>query len=94
MYNATPIMTEKVVHYLALKAEIQEMVKRADGIADSIKAIMERRGIDEMGAGEHVVTYKNVTTSRLNPAAVKKLMTEEDYAQCVSTSTTKRFAVK
>ena len=55
---------------------------------------MDRKGIDEMTAGDHEVTYKPVTTSRLDTATMKKDFDPDVLYMYVVRTTAKRFSVK
>ena len=73
-----------------LQALIEEAQAEAEAIRDAIKAHMGDS--DELRAGEYKVTWKPVTTSRIDTAALKKAM--PDVAAALSRmTTTRRFCV-
>lgn len=75
-----------------LQRLIEEATAEADAIKDSIKAAFTAQGVDEARAGEYKVTWKAVTSSRLDTAALKKAL--PDVAQrFTTTTTTRRFCV-
>ena len=73
-----------------LQALIEEAQAEADAIRDAIKAQMG--DAEELRAGEYKITWKAVTTSRLDTAALKKAMPDV-AAQFTRTSTTRRFCL-
>ena len=71
-----------------LQALIDEAQQEAEAIKDGIKA----QGVDELQAGEYRVTWKAVTSSRLDGKALKAAL--PDVAQAFTkTTTTRRFCV-
>ncbi len=73
-----------------LQQLIEEAQAEAEGIRDAIKAHMGER--EELRAGEYKVTWKPVTSSRLDAAALRKALPE--VAACFTrTSTARRFCV-
>ncbi len=73
-----------------LQALIEEAEQEAETIKDDIKAYM---GDDEeLRAGEYKVTWKNVTSARLDTAALKKALPEV-AERFTKETTTRRFCV-
>ncbi len=73
-----------------LQALIAEAEQEAESIRDTIKAEMGEA--EELRAGEYKVTWKNVTSSRLDTAALKKAL--PDIAErFTKETTTRRFCV-
>ena len=73
-----------------LLALIEEAQAEAEGIKDELKAAMGDN--DTMQAGEYKITYKAVTSSRIDTTALKKAL--PDVAQAFTKeSTTRRFCV-
>ncbi len=73
-----------------LQALIDETQTEAEAIKDAIKAAMGDR--ECVQAGEYKITYKPVTTARIDTAALKKAM--PDIAQAFTReSTVRRFCV-
>lgn len=71
---------------------IEEAQQEAEAIKDAIKAALTAQGVDEARAGEYKVTWKAVTSSRLDSAALRKAL--PDAAQAfVKTTTVRRFCV-
>ena len=94
MYTATEKMTTVVTEYLAVKAQINQLHKAAEDLEKKIKTFMAHKGIDEMTAGDHAVTYKTVETARLDTAAMKKDFDPDVLDEYMVRSTTKRFSVR
>jgi predicted phage-related endonuclease len=73
-----------------LQALIDEAQSEAEAIKDSLKAAMGDS--EEVRAGEYRITWKTVTTSRIDTTALKKAL--PDVAEQFSkTTTTRRFCV-
>ena len=72
-----------------MKAEIEEQLTAAQ---DVIKAEMTAQDVDELTGTDYRVTWKSVTSNRIDTTALKKQM--PDIAQMFTTaSTTRRFLV-
>lgn len=80
----------KVRELRQLQALIDEAQAEAETIRDTIKAHMG--DAEELRAGEYKVTWKVVTSSRLDTAALKKALPDV-AARFTTTSTTRRFLV-
>lgn len=73
-----------------LQALIEEAQAEQETIKDELKAHMGAS--EELRAGEYKITYKNVKTSRVDTAALKKAM--PDVAAAFTKETTiRRFCV-
>ena len=73
-----------------LQALIEEAQAEAEAIKDAIKAAMGSQ--EALQAGEYKVTWKPVTSSRLDAAALRKAL--PDVAERFTrTTTTRRFTV-
>ena len=94
MHIAAKSICAKVDEYARLKIQIEELNSKAEAIADQLKGMMTEKGIEEMSAGNHVVTYKAVESRRLDTAALKKLLGEEALAPMLKTISMRRFAVR
>ena len=83
-------MESKVRELRQLQALIEEAQAEAEAIKDAIKAQMG--AAEELRAGEYRITWKSVTASRLDTAALKKAL--PDVAERFTrTTTTRRFCV-
>ena len=73
-----------------LQALIEEATAEAESLKDAIKAAMGDS--ESVQAGEYRITYKAVTTARIDTAALKKTL--PDLAQqFTKTTTARRFCV-
>lgn len=73
-----------------LQALIDEAQSEAETIKDAIKAAMGDS--EAIQAGEYKITWKNVTSSKLDTAALKAALPEV-AERFTRTSTTRRFCV-
>ena len=81
-------------------AELQELRRMQEDLEaeiasmqDRIKAHMAASGVDSLTAGAFKVTWKEVTTTRVDAAALKKALPEV-AARFSRTATVKRFTVQ
>ena len=85
-------MDSKVKELRELRRMAEELAAEIDSIQDSIKAHMDAQGVDTINGTDLKVTYKAVTSSRLDTAALKKAL--PDLAQqFTKTTSTRRFLV-
>ena len=85
-------MESKIRELRSLQRLIEEAQQEAEAIKDGIKAQLTAQGVDEMQAGEYRVSWKSVTSSRLDGKALKAAL--PDVAErFTTTSTTRRFCV-
>lgn len=83
-------MERKARELRQLQALIEEAQQEAEAIKDAIKAAMG--DAEEIHAGEYRITWKPITSSRIDTAALKKAL--PDLAQqFTKTSTVRRFSV-
>ncbi len=83
-------METKARELRELQALIEEAQAEADSIRDQIKAAMGDN--DTVQAGEYKITYKLVTSARIDTTALKKAL--PDVVQAFTKeSTTRRFCV-
>lgn len=76
----------------SLQRLIEEAQQEAEAIKDGIKAQLTAQGVDELQAGEYRVSWKAVTSSRLDGKALKAAL--PDVAErFTTTSSTRRFCV-
>ncbi len=80
----------KVRELRQLQALIEEAEQEAEAIKDAIKAHMGDS--EELRAGEYKITWKAVTASRLDTAALRKALPDV-AAAFTKTTTTRRFCV-
>lgn len=76
----------------SLQRLIEDAQQEVEAIKDTIKAQLTAQGVDEFQAGEYRVSWKAVTSSRLDGKALKAAL--PDVAErFTTTSTTRRFCV-
>ena len=80
----------KIRELRQLQALIEEAPAEADTIRDAIKAQMGDS--EELRAGEYKITWKPVTSARLDAAALKKALPDV-AARFTRETTTRRFCV-
>lgn len=84
-------ITAKVTEYQELKRMLEEIEAEMSALQDEIKAHM---GDSEMlMAGPYKVSYKTITSSRVDTTALKKAL-PDIAAQYTKTTTTRRFTVQ
>lgn len=84
--NINEIMSE-LAQYNRLADEIAATI---DGLKDQIKKYMEENQLETLTGSEHKATYKTVTTSRIDTAALKR-NAPDIAALYTKTSDSKRF---
>lgn len=87
---STQEITAKVKELRELQALIDEASAEVETIKDAIKAHMGDS--EELRAGEYKVTWKPVTTVRLDTAALKRGLPDV-YSRFTTETTTRRFCV-
>lgn len=83
-------MESKARELRQLQVLIEEAQQEAEAIKDAIKAAMG--DAEEIRAGEYRITWKPVTSSRIDTTALKKALPDL-AAQFTKTSTVRRFSV-
>lgn len=68
----------------------EEIAATVDGLKNTIKKYMEENHLETLTGNEHKATYKTVTSSRLDTAALKQAL-PDIAAQYTKTTETKRF---
>ena len=87
---STQELEQKVQELRQMQAIVEEAQAEVEALKDAIKAAMGQR--EELRAGEYKITWKAVTTARLDTAALRKAM--PDVAAAFTTqSITRRFIV-
>ena len=82
----------KIRELRQLQQLIEEAQTEAEGIRDAIKAHMDSQGVDTLTGTDWKVTWKAVTSSRIDTTALKKTM--PDVAQqFTKTTSARRFCV-
>lgn len=85
-------MDSKIKELCELRRMADELAGEIESITNSIKAHMDAEGVDTINGTDWKVTYKAVTSSRLDTNALKKAL--PDLAQqFTKTTTARRFCV-
>ena len=85
-------MNTKIKELRELRRMADELTAEIESITDSIKAHMDAEGVDTINGTDWKVTYKTVTTSRLDTSALKKALPDL-VQQFTKTTTARRFCV-
>lgn len=75
-----------------LRRMADELTAAIDTIQDAIKAEMTAAGVDVLTGSDWKAVWKPITTSRIDPTALKKALPDL-AAQFTKTSTVRRFSV-
>lgn len=86
MENLNALMRE-IAEYTRMAEEIGATL---DSLKDSLKKYMDENGLDSIAGNEHKVSYKAVTSSRIDTTALKRDM-PEIAAKYTKTTETRRF---
>lgn len=82
----------KVRELRQLQALVEEAEAEMETIRDAIKFTMSTQGVDEVRAGEYKITWRAVTSSRLDSKALKAALPEV-AERFTRTTTTRRFCI-
>ena len=82
----------KVKELRELRRMAEELAAEIDGLTDTIKAEMTARGVDELSGTDWKASFKAVTSSRLDTAALKKALPDV-AAAFTKQSSTRRFVL-
>ena len=85
-------MNDKVKELRELRRMADELAGEIESITDGIKTYMDAEGVDTISGMDWRVTYKAVTSSRLDTAALRRAL--PDLAEQFTRATTiRRFCV-
>lgn len=85
-------MDEKLAQLRRCRHTMDTLKKEAESIETEVKAELEARGAEQVETLHYKVTWKTVTSTRLDTKALKAER-PEIYARYASESVTKRFTV-
>lgn len=85
-------LTAKVHELREFRRMSDEIAAEIEALQDSIKAYMDAAQVDTLSGIDWKVTYKTVTSSRLDASALKKAL-PDIAAQFTRQTTTKRFLI-
>ena len=85
-------MDSKIKELRELRRMADELAAEMETIQDSIKARMDAEGVDTISGTDWKVTYKAVTSSRIDTSALKKALPDvvERFSK---TTTARRFCI-
>lgn len=85
-------LSSKVKELRELRRMADELAAEIDSLTDTIKAEMTAREVDELAGDDFKITWKIVTSSRLDTSALKKAL--PDVAErFTKTTSSRRFTV-
>lgn len=85
-------MDSKIKELRELRRMADELAGEIESITDSIKAHMDAEGVDPISGSDWKVTYKAVTSSRIDTSALKKALPDL-AAQFTRSTTSRRFCI-
>lgn len=85
-------INEKVHELRELRRMADELAAEIDALTDAIKAVMTADGVDTINGTDYKVTWKAVSSDRLDTAALKKAL-PDIAAQFTRKTTTRRFVL-
>ena len=85
-------LNSRVKDLRELRRLADELQQEIDGLTDQIKAVMTERDTDTLTGDDYKITWKAVTSSRLDTAALKKAFPQV-AEQFTKTSTSRRFVL-
>lgn len=85
-------LDSKIKELRELRRMAEELQTEIDGITDTIKAEMTARNVDELTGADWRVTWKAVTTNRLDGTALKKALPDV-AAAFTKASVSRRFTL-
>lgn len=85
-------LQSKVNELRELRRMSDELQAEIDGLTDQIKTHMDGIGADTLTGADYKITWKSVTSSRLDTTALKKAL-PEIAAQYTKISTSRRFVL-
>ena len=85
-------MDSKIKELRELRRMADELAGEIESITDSIKTHMDAEGVDTISGTDWKVTYKAVTSSRIDTSALKKALPDvvERFSK---TPTARRFCI-
>ena len=86
-------LEKKLTEIQELKRMQEDLAAEIEAAQDEIKAHMQAAGLDTLTAGAFKVTWTEITSTRIDTAALRKDLPEvwQEYGK---TSTVRRFCIK
>ncbi len=85
-------MDSKIKELRELRRMADELAAEIEALQDSIKAEMTARDVDTLSGSDWCVTWKNVTSNRLDTSALKKALPDV-AARYTKQTTARRFVL-
>ena len=89
---STTEINAKVKELRELRRMAVELAAEIEAVQDSIKSQMDAQGVDTLSGSDWKVTWKPVTSARLDSSALKKEL-PEIAARFMKQTTTRRFVL-
>ena len=72
---------------------LEELNAIQDALKDQIKEAMTAENVDEITGADYKVTWRSVSTTRLDTSAIKKAFPAEALAPYMKTTSARRFVL-
>lgn len=89
---STTEINAKVKELRELRRMADELATEIEAVQDSIKSQMDAQGVDTLAGADWKVTWRPVTSTRLDSSALKKEL-PEIAARFMKQTTTRRFVL-
>ena len=89
---STTEINAKVKELRELRRMADELATEIEAVQDSIKSQMDAQGVDTLAGADWKVTWRPVTSTRLDSSALKKEL-QEIAARFMKQATTRRFVL-
>lgn len=89
---STTEINAKVKELRELRRMADELAAEIEAVQDSIKSQMDAQGVDTLAGADWKVTWRPVTSTRLDSSALKKEL-PEIAARFMKQTTTRRFVL-
>lgn len=89
---STQEISSKVQELRELARMREELEAEISALQDALKAHMDAQGVDSLAGADYKVTWKSITSARLDGKALKAAM-PEIAARFTRETTTRRFVV-
>ncbi len=86
-------LEQRILRLIELRDIAKALQSEIDAMETAVKDGMEALNLEKVSVGEHSVSWKDVTTSRLDTAALKEQM-PEIARRFMTTTTTRRFSIR
>ena len=90
---ATNEIINKIEEIKELEELIEEAKAQAEALRDDLKAHMESKGVEEMTAGQYIVRFTSVLSSRFDTKRFKEKFGEDVYKAFTKEVASRRFTI-